>query len=974
MKTLITRIKRLALALCFVTPLVSWAAAVGDTVTWTNADGLTADDVVNANHCSFDFCIPGTEALPNGSVVRITKVEIASINETRTTNSSTTDKLNDPYYVSISAVRSDECQFVTSETLAGKYIDSFTFTSECNITIGKNYPNPYWGGTYTATSGWGMMFLFSNGNRWSGGDRMDCTVGGTTSGVIKNGNIYPIYRITAEVVSIHKDVEVSSNTTASAINEMVGTATDVSVTVAGGVTITIDAAFNTAIKSVSSAGTVTLSAETQPDLSGVSFNVQGALLRSWLTPGVVGFNFRNNSGGDTSGALAAGTWASDGNSANGSSTAIFADGLSTLTWSSGGTWASGSGTILSGYLDDGSNKGNGAEVYLSNVPYETYDVIIYCNSDSNPGYFLAKTVNGTTYTWDTASGSVVEGNSTWGKAALATPVYGVNALRVKNLSGALTIYGTPRNGSYRGGIAAIQIMPPETPDNIRTYKLTLDGTATTWSEGTWTLNNQTVEAPTAGYVEIVASESTEVTVDTAVSVASLTIAGEENVVVTLTNGAGSLSAITTTVAGGVLKQGTAAVLGAGSIITVEDGATLDLYGVALGASSTVKIAGDGAGSWPWALTSSSGEFPASTLTAITLTGDATIGGANKINFGKSGEACTLDLGGYTLTKTGAGELAFTNGRCKSGATGTFDISEGLVSLNQYCNLDGSKPDGQYANTTVILRDGAELKNVTDRAIVIDTLQRLGGSITGTKPFAITTAFEGAGSVDQLWLVKNPTVTLTGDLTVGTLTLETVSGYTEAAAPTLAKGAAVEGSATFTVSGTVSGNGVIAVGAGVTPAFTGAGDVTAKLSYSANPGELAFTKLANWKGTIVPKWAGDSNTAIPFNSYGTAASFVEVLEGDTLTGYIPSGTITNAPTLVVSGTYNNANGFNKSTVVWKKIKGNGTLSLTFAPKDWMAATNSRQASFTSSKSRFAPFFGKNPIKSLQNRILFAFRSS
>ena len=30
-------------------PFVSRAAAVGDTITWTNAGDLTADDVVNAN-------------------------------------------------------------------------------------------------------------------------------------------------------------------------------------------------------------------------------------------------------------------------------------------------------------------------------------------------------------------------------------------------------------------------------------------------------------------------------------------------------------------------------------------------------------------------------------------------------------------------------------------------------------------------------------------------------------------------------------------------------------------------------------------------------------------------------------------------------------------------------------------------------------------------------------------------------------
>ncbi len=321
-------------------------------------------------------------------------------------------------------------------------------------------------------------------------------------------------------------ISVDENTSVSALNAQIDSTNykAAEVAVADGATITVDAAFSTALPiAVSSTGSITLSAASQPDasynLANVDFSgVQGGLLRSWLTPGVVGFNFRSANGTDVSGALAtADNWIHDNNSASGTSTAMFADGLSTLKWSSANTWSCSGSTIISGYLDDGANGGNGATVTLSNVPYETYDVIVYCSSDSNPGQFLAKTVNGTTYTWDSAAGAVVAGNSVWGKAALSTPVYGVNALRIKNLSGPLTIYGTARNGSVRGGIAAIEIMPPNTPDNIRTYTLTLSGAATTWSGGTWTLNNQTVDAPASGYVEIVASASTTLTVDQAVT-------------------------------------------------------------------------------------------------------------------------------------------------------------------------------------------------------------------------------------------------------------------------------------------------------------------------------------------------------------------------------------------------------------------------------------------------------------------------
>lgn len=188
----------------------------GDTVTWSNAEGLTASDVSNANHCSFALCLPESADLPEGSVVRITNVQLASVNSARTSNSSSTDKLNDPHSIAIGAVRSKEVNFITTSTLAGKYIDSYDFDSNCDVTVGQAYSIGA-GGYYTGMTGSGVTFLHSNGNRWSGGTRMDCTVGGTTSGAISNGTLYPIYKITAKVVSIPAlplkfDYNVAANT------------------------------------------------------------------------------------------------------------------------------------------------------------------------------------------------------------------------------------------------------------------------------------------------------------------------------------------------------------------------------------------------------------------------------------------------------------------------------------------------------------------------------------------------------------------------------------------------------------------------------------------------------------------------------------------------------------------------------------------------------------------------------------------
>ena len=657
-------------------------------------------------------------------------------------------------------------------------------------------------------------------------------------------------------------INVSANTSVSAINAQYDSTTykAAKVTVASGVTITVDAAFNAKIQSVSSTGSITLSAASQPDasyLANVDFSgVQGGLLRSWLTPGVVGFNFRSANGTDVSGALAtADNWIHDNNSASGTSTAMFADGLSTLKWSSANTWACSGNTIISGYLDDGANGGNGATVTLSNVPYETYDVIVYCSSDSNPGQFLAKTVNGTTYTWDSAAGAVVAGNSAWGKAALSTPVYGVNALRIKNLTGPLTIYGGARNSSVRGGIAAFQIMPPNTPDNIPTYVLTLSGTATTWSGGAWTLNNQTVDAPASGYVKIVATDSTTLTVDQAVNLAELKVRGDTNIVINVsTNSTGSLYAIKATVESGVFQQGSPAVLGTTPSIVVASGATFDENGMAIDAANAVTIAGAGAGNWPWALTSSSGAGGA-ILGGLYLSANATIGGANELKIGQTGAGYYCYLQGFTLTKTGAGALTGTN--MNTPGTGTIDMQGGAMSVNQWNNLNNASGD-----TTVILTNGTSLANGTDRIVPMSALGLYGGTLsTANKAFKVNTAFRGAGETANLAFGSGASVMLTGDLTItASLTLD--------GSVTFIKDAEAASDVVVTPASLTASSGTITVGTGVTLNL-GTSRPTATITV-AQGGTLA-AQLQNASDVIELSTSAEPANVILYDANGNVVS-------------------------------------------------------------------------------------------------------
>ena len=624
-----------------------------------------------------------------------------------------------------------------------------------------------------------------------------------------------------------ESIPVSADTSVSSLNALIAasSARKVILSVASGVTIDVNTAFVASVPVViASPGNVTLSAVSQPAasyFSAVDFSgVRGALFRSWLTPGVVGFNFYKNKGNVTSSALAVGTWYCNANAQTGTSTELFSDGLSVLSWNCANVYSQGGygdstgeeGSLLNGYLDDGALNGNGVEVTLSGVPYAAYDVIIYCASDTNPADFKAKSVNGTTYTWDSATGSVVEGSSAWGKAALGIPVYGVNTLRIKNLSGALTIYGLARDGTTRGGISAFQIMPPNTPDNINYYRLTLNGAATTWSDGVWTLDGQPVSAPTSGYVEIVASASTTLTVTQEVSLADLKVRGGENIVVNVaTNDTGSLYAIKATVESGVFQQGSPAVLGATPTITVESGATFDLNGQAVNEENRFNIAGAGAGSWPWAITSSGGESPLGTLRKISLDANATIGGTKRIRFGKSGTQSHLTFNSFTLTKTGAGELVLCNARSASGGTGTLDVAGGDVTFSEYTCLDGY--EDIYAHTELIVREGTIIRNNTDRFIWVDTLKWLGGDIVSTRPFAITNAFEGSGTTAKLRFGNGACATLTGDLEItGSLEL---GGCNENSGSLSLVKAAEASPVTVTVSGTFTSAGSVSVGADVT---------------------------------------------------------------------------------------------------------------------------------------------------------------
>lgn len=313
--------------------------------------------------------------------------------------------------------------------------------------------------------------------------------------------------------------------------------------VSAGATITLDEALTASKVKFVSDGTITLFANGQPsaeELAKLDFAcVKGSVLRSWLTPGVVGFNFnadggRENNGtedscSDTSLALEIGTWYKNGHNQSGSSTEMFADGLSTLTWASKNVYAEAGdiadGTFIQGYLDDGQN----VSITLSAVPYETYDLIIYCSTDTSSAGFKAKTVNGAIYTWDATAGEVTttsDVNAKWGLASQAAgkAVYGANTIRINGLTGPLSILGGTNSNGARGCISAIQIMPAGTS----TAPTMTVGTAGEATDATWTDDTlwEGGVVPSSGTAKLIVSGDVTLTIDDDVSLSAVTVEGE----------------------------------------------------------------------------------------------------------------------------------------------------------------------------------------------------------------------------------------------------------------------------------------------------------------------------------------------------------------------------------------------------------------------------------------------------------------
>lgn len=738
-------------------------------------------------------------------------------------------------------------------------------------------------------------------------------------------------------------IAVNANTAVSALNAQIAASSGskIILSVADGVEIAVDTAFVASVPvEVASPGTITLSANAQPDasyFSAVSFAVQGALLRSWLTPGVVGFNFNANGGrsaqgntdgaADTSLALEIGTWYKDAYSASGSSTAMFADGLSLLTWKSKNVWSEvaslTSGTFIQGYLDDGSDGNGPLTITLTGVPYETYDLIIYCSTDTSSNGFKAKTVNGTIYKWDDATGTtVVAGGASekWGLASAAAgkAVYGANTLRINNLTGALTILGGVQENNARGCISAIQIMPAGTST---APELTI-GTAGQTTQATWTGANWNVAtAPTSGNVIINVSGDVELTIDEAAALSAITVNGEgtlkiipdqaNNVTFTASSissaiplvfandgiGVDTISASVTylyrtpsvassiygnTYLAGAGSQETSVAIGHNGGSAVLDGTAGDTYYLAASDSSTATTV----------------VFTNATATYSNSLG---VGAATYVVSGQSVLTAGVNSGNpqsFVLSQGAAGRSAMFILKDNSvvNVTGTSDVDSNQASV-MFGHWNGP--------STFIIQDTAAF-NATCQVLVgktsnDHTININGGTFTakGIKASASASGTNRLNLNGGLLVLGTSGITSYGSTTIG-VNVSTNSEIRASAETlpvsqpvTIASGTVLSftkasgvSAATVSLTGAISGSGGISAGAGVT-LNVGTNRPEGEISVDAD-GALAVV-MASKADVPVLKVASNPASVILYDTDGTT-----VLSGATVEYDAEAGTITIKP--------------------------------------------------------------------------------
>ena len=216
--------------------------------------------------------------------------------------------------------------------------------------------------------------------------------------------------------------------------------------------------------------------------------------------GVISVQFQDTSNGannvvtGTAGAVAVANW-NTGVGPNGTSQVLHdstgTTTAATVTWNSNNTWSNGStnsggnDSLLRGYLDDSNNNGGAVGdvplVTVSNIPYATYDVIVYSHGDagfnSNQGkYFVDSVSHATT---DTTNFQMCS-NTNFDSQLLPSTNGGLgNYMIFRGLTGPTLVISPRRlganNATPRAPLCGFQIIAPSLPGTTRDISVSFLG-------------------------------------------------------------------------------------------------------------------------------------------------------------------------------------------------------------------------------------------------------------------------------------------------------------------------------------------------------------------------------------------------------------------------------------------------------------------------------------------------------------------
>ena len=528
-------------------------------------------------------------------------------------------------------------------------------------------------------------------------------------------------------------------------------------------------------------------------------------------------------------------------------------GVSVTVSGTRGSWATSlpsSSNPLAGYIDE--NAGNPAPtVTVTGIPYYKYRVLVYHSTDSANVPFGYDTINGTNYTY--VEDALSEGTTAWGNSgpdgSADAIAGGGNVLVTEAISGStLTVVGHRAGGdsSARGCIAAIQIIEVKADVGENDLEIAVDG------EREYTVTAE--DAEKTGTVYLTGS-------------GTLTLAGENKISATTIN----VGDLVTLVVDADRLDGT----------TFTGGGTVVFDG-------TLPTAGKG-----W--------------TESTWTGTVWLK-----NYGTGGESSNVGVIG---SDSGVADNNVMNG------WGNAESSVKFTNVRGWCDV-GSLP------WTLILEDDSTnyaWYNNNGYAARETTFASLKGSGTfydaGNNGCRQKLTFTDATGFSGAFNVGGKRIGLGGSSTASNAdaeggTIEVVSGK----AATIDSGKTWTARNSFRIYGTLTDNGTLATDA--TTAVKGSGTVV--FADIPSPAGDAWWKNASWTGTVEIKSVSNITGDYAFSDYGNAGSTVKLTN---CSGWLKAN-YTCVPALEIGGTFSWNDGSSGLAKTFKvgTLKGSGTISI------------------------------------------------